>query len=173
MRNRHPLPLPAALRRDRRRALHRRDAGVALVEFALILPVVVLLLFGLLDFGRALSYWLDQKHLAHEAARFAAVNWKTGQPVTLQRYIHDQAETPEMQAGGTNSVPSPGLRVCITFPNGGTPVKGDPVRATTTLTFRWLQVLGLSATETTLTASSTQRIEADAITNYTAGCHDP
>jgi hypothetical protein len=149
------------------------DAGVALVEFALILPVLVLLLFGLLDFGRVLSYWLDQKHLAHETARFAAVNWKAGQPVTLQQYVHDQAETPEMESGGTGSVPTPGLRICIAFPNGGIPAKGDPVKATATLTFRWLEILGLSVTETTLTASSTQRIEADAITNYSAGCHDP
>jgi hypothetical protein len=150
---------------------------VALVEFALIAPVLVLLLFGLLDFGRALSYWLDQKHLAHEAARFAAVanNPGTG-GVTLQRYVHDQGATPEMRDGAPNSVPAPGLRICISFPNGSSAV-GQPVRATATLTFRWLQVLGLSATQTTLTASSTQRIEVDPTTispsPYGAGCYDP
>jgi hypothetical protein len=158
---------PPALRRDRRRAPHGRDAGVALVEFALVLPVLVLLLFGLLDFGRAVSYWLDQKHLAHETARFAAVNRNPGTGVTLQQYTHNQAETPEMRNGGTSSVPAPGLEVCISFPNGTSAV-GDPVRATTRLTFRWLQVLGLSATQTTLVGSSTQRIESEP-TNYAAG----
>jgi Flp pilus assembly protein TadG len=155
------------------RRLHRRDEGVALVEFALVLPMLVLLLFGIVDFGRALSYWLDEKHLAHETARFAAVarNPGAGAGTSLQRYVHDQAETSEMRDGGTDSVPSPGLRVCIIFPSGTSNV-GDPVKVTTTVRFHWLQALGLDATETTLTASSTQRIEVAPGTAYTPSCYE-
>ena len=37
--------------------------GTSLVEFALILPVLALILFGLLDFAKAFNYWNDQTHL--------------------------------------------------------------------------------------------------------------
>jgi Flp pilus assembly protein TadG len=44
------------------------------VEFALILPLVLLLLLGLIWFGRAFTIWIDQTHLANEGARYAVVN---------------------------------------------------------------------------------------------------
>ena len=52
----------------------RDEEGVALVEFALVLPMLVMLLFGMLEFGRAINYWLDANHLANEGVRFAVVN---------------------------------------------------------------------------------------------------
>src|SRR6266550_4310535 len=57
-----------------RRRFAADDRGVALVEFALVLPLILLLLLGMIDFGKAFNYWNDETHLANEAARFAAVN---------------------------------------------------------------------------------------------------
>jgi Flp pilus assembly protein TadG len=49
------------------------EAGQSLVEFSLILPVFLLLLFALVDFGRGFYTWLVVTNAAREGARAAAV----------------------------------------------------------------------------------------------------
>jgi Flp pilus assembly protein TadG len=139
------------------------------VEFALILPVLALLLFGMLDFGKAFNYWIDETHLANEGARWAVVNRNPSTSGSLQSYIRNQVTSNELRTGGTSSVPSP-VQVCIEFPSGTSNV-GDPVRVTLTATYRWLGVLAarMSVTQTTISGSSTMRLEARP-TTYSAGC---
>ena len=150
------------------RSLHRCESGVALVEFALVLPLLLVILFGMLDFGKAFNYWIDETHLANEAARWAVVNKNPGGG-TLQEYIQQQADTPELRNGGTSSVPAP-LQICISFPNGSANV-GDPVHVTASSTYNWLPLIGnrIGITQTTITGSATMRLEAIP-TNYGAGC---
>lgn len=158
---------PRPLRRLSRRA--GSEEGVALVEFALILPVLALMLFAMLDFGKAFNYWIDETHLANEGARWAVVNKNPAASGTLQSYIRQQANTPELRNGGTTSLADP-VRVCIDFPNGTTNV-GDPVRVTLTANYRWLGLITseTSLTQTTITGSATMRLEAKP-TTYAAGC---
>jgi Flp pilus assembly protein TadG len=145
------------------------EDGVALVEFALILPVFALLLFAMLDFGKAFNYWIDETHLANEGARWAVVNRNPSSSGTLQEYIREQATTPELRNGGTASVAS-ALQACIEFPNGTSNV-GDPVKVTVQTTYRWLGIVSarIGLTETTIAGASTMRLEAPP-TNYAAGC---
>jgi hypothetical protein len=157
-----------ALRLGRCRA--QSENGVALVEFALVLPVLVVLLFGMIDFGKAFNYWIDETHLANEGARWAVVNKNPGSSgTTLQEYIREQATTPELRNGGTPAVPNP-LEVCIEFPAGTSNV-GDPVKVTVETTYRWLGVIAdrISITETAIVGSATMRLEAQP-TSYTPGC---
>lgn len=56
-------------RRDR-----RSERGQALVEFALILPLFVLLLVGILDFGRAIYAYNTVNNAARQGARLAVVD---------------------------------------------------------------------------------------------------
>src|ERR671937_3259949 len=95
------MPLSRRLREDK--------SGVALVEFALVLPVLLVLLFGMLDFGKAFNYWIDATHLENEGARWAVVNKNPGSGAgqSLQEYIQTQGTTAELVNGGTASVPSP------------------------------------------------------------------
>lgn len=51
----------------------REDAGASLVEFALVLPLLVLLLFGIIEFGWAFAQNLEVKHIAREVGRIATV----------------------------------------------------------------------------------------------------
>ncbi|RWZ58211.1 pilus assembly protein [Halobacillus fulvus] len=51
----------------------RKEKGTALVEFALILPVFLILLFGLIDFGRIFHAYLTIDHAGREGARVASV----------------------------------------------------------------------------------------------------
>ena len=50
-----------------------RDRGAAAVEFALLLPVLLLLVFGIIDFGRALNAQITLTQAAREGARMAAL----------------------------------------------------------------------------------------------------
>jgi hypothetical protein len=145
----------------------RDERGVALVEFALVAPLLFLLLFGMLDFGRAFNYWIDSTHLANEGARWAVVNHNPGSG-TLQDFIQQQADTGELRSGGSSAVPDP-LRVCINFPSGGT--VGQPVVVTASVTYHWLPFISnrIGVLATTVTGSSTMRLEA-VPTNYAAGC---
>ena len=144
------------------------ESGVALVEFALVLPLLLILLFAMLDFGKAFNYWIDETHLANEGARWAVVDKNPGSG-SLQQYIQQQADTPELRNGGTSSVAAP-VRVCISFPNGTAEV-GDPVHVTASVTYNWLPFLGsrVGIAQTTITGSSTMRLEARP-TVYGAGC---
>jgi len=144
------------------------EEGVALVEFALVLPILALLLFAMIDFGKAFNYWIDETHLANEGARWAVVDRNPGGG-SLQQYLVDQATTDELRNGGTASVPNP-AEVCISFPTGTSNV-GDPVLVTVSATYNWLPIIGnrIGVTQTTITGSSHMRLEA-VPTNYSAGC---
>jgi Flp pilus assembly protein TadG len=50
-----------------------RDRGAAAVEFALLLPVLLLLIFGIIDFGRALNAQITLTQAAREGARLEAL----------------------------------------------------------------------------------------------------
>ncbi|GAA1735467.1 hypothetical protein GCM10009681_02340 [Luedemannella helvata] len=52
----------------------RRDRGAAAVEFALVLPVLLILVFGIIDFGRMLNAKITLTQAAREGARAAAVS---------------------------------------------------------------------------------------------------
>lgn len=54
--------------------LLRHERGTALVEFAIVSIPLFLLVFGILEFGRALNYYNDLTQLAGQGARAAAVN---------------------------------------------------------------------------------------------------
>jgi Flp pilus assembly protein TadG len=154
------------------------ERGVALVEFVLVLPLLLVTLFAMLDFGRVFNYWIDATHLANEGARFAAVNNNPNTSGTLQAYIQQQGDTDELRNGGTASVPDP-LEVCIAFTGSGGNAVGQPVTVTATVTYNWLPFLSSDwsadffghklplASE--VTGSSTMRLEAVG-TNYLAEC---
>ena len=49
------------------------DRGAAAVEFALVLPILLLLVCGIIDFGRAYNAQITLTHAAREAARVWAL----------------------------------------------------------------------------------------------------
>jgi Flp pilus assembly protein TadG len=54
---------------------NRRDRGTAAVEFALVLPVLLLIVFGIIDFGRALNAQITLTGAAREGVRLAALGY--------------------------------------------------------------------------------------------------
>ncbi len=59
----------------RRRAVRRarRDRGAVAVEFALLFPLLLLLIFGIIDFGRAINAQITLTQAARTGARLASV----------------------------------------------------------------------------------------------------
>jgi len=82
----------------------REEDGAVLVEFALVLPLLLVLILGMFDFGKAFNYWIDSTHLANEGARWAVVNRNPGGG-TLQQYVQDQATTAELQTEARRPFP--------------------------------------------------------------------
>lgn len=88
-----------------RRRARPRTRGQSLVEFALILPIFLLIIFGLFDMGRAVYAWSTINNAAREAARQLIVDQTYvivgGQPV----YVHarDEAIKQSVALGVTDS----------------------------------------------------------------------
>ena len=127
----------------------RRDDGVAMTEFALIVPVFLVIVAGLLGFGRVFFYWIEANHEASETARWAVVdrNPYTGQ--TLQQHAA-RSSTVEFDSD---------VRVCIDFP-GKTQTTvdlGDPVRVRIQKPFSFVPIMGIGTI--TIRGSSTMRLE--------------
>jgi Flp pilus assembly protein TadG len=55
------------------------DRGAAAVEFALLLPLLLLIVFGLIDFGRAINAQITLTQAAREGARALALGQSTYQ----------------------------------------------------------------------------------------------
>ena len=51
-----------------------RERGAALVEFAVLAPLLILLVLGIVEFGWKFGQFNDVRHAAREGARFAAVD---------------------------------------------------------------------------------------------------
>ena len=54
------------------------DRGANLVEFAILAPFLIMLLFGIIEFAWVFAQNLDIRHGAREGARLAAVNFPIG-----------------------------------------------------------------------------------------------
>lgn len=71
-------------RRLRGRVLRRasaRDRGAAMVEFALVLPILLLILCGIIDFGRAMHAQVTLTEAAREGARAESLGSDPGSRV--------------------------------------------------------------------------------------------
>jgi Flp pilus assembly protein TadG len=60
--------------RSQQRQQHKGQAGQQIVEFALVLPILLMVLLGVLDLGRSFYTYVELTNAAREAARYTAVN---------------------------------------------------------------------------------------------------
>lgn len=76
----------------------RRDDGAALVEFALVLSLLVMITFGIIEFGRAYNAQVTLTHATREGVRVLAITGDQSKAIAATR---DAAPT---LAGGSLSV---------------------------------------------------------------------
>jgi Flp pilus assembly protein TadG len=63
----------------------RDDRGAAMVEFAIVLPVLLLILLGIIEFGRAYNAQVSIQAAAREGARELALRHSTGEVESATR----------------------------------------------------------------------------------------
>lgn len=80
----------AAVVTSRRGRLHS-ERGAELIEFALVLPVLLLVLGGMFDFGIAINQYTILNNAAREGARVAAMpGWEEGDvQERVESYVQD------------------------------------------------------------------------------------
>jgi TadE-like protein len=145
-----------------RRAIPRSSGaedGQALVELAFALPILLALVFGIVQFALALNSANDETHLANEVARYATVNENPGcatEPCStgLAAWGKSQADSAVLN----------GQTLCIKFPEnpatGTSKQIGDPVEVVVKGTISWFPVLNLEATSTAIAGKAVMRLEA-------------
>src|SRR4029077_8610123 len=111
----------------------KRQQSQALIEFALVSPVLLLLVFGIIDIGRAVFYYDTLSHAAREGAR-EAVSASTPLPTdasvlaaVMQQLVGAPVSAP-CPRGRVTSAPPPANTAClyITEPNPPSTVENNP-----------------------------------------------
>ncbi|MCF8010968.1 MAG: pilus assembly protein [Clostridiales bacterium] len=95
--------------------LRKSRRGQALVELALVIPILILILFGIMEFGRVFHSYLVITHAAREGARNGVIS----------------KDINEIKQKAQNA--SPGLNLDINNDiaiNPSTPTTGDPLTVT-------------------------------------------
>jgi hypothetical protein len=140
----------------------RDQSGQALVEFAIILPIVLLILLGVVDFGLAFNTQNNEANMANTAIRLADVNLCTqcspaDGNLQIAKYIVKQADTKQLTKDG--------LTICFFSPPGSpnptNPKAGDPLEVKLSSNFEWLHYAGIDFGTTAIVAKVTGRLEQD------------
>jgi TadE-like protein len=164
-----------------RRLVRRDERGQALVEFALLSPLFLMLVVGVIQFAVAFNFWFDLHRLANQGARSAAVNCGPSDnqcPTKLEKYLgYRSVSNPDGQViSRGNHLTTVGedgntdeAEVCYVPPadpppnnSDGSPWKpeaGDAVRVTLKDRYRLQWVVNLAKID--LTATATMRLEQD------------
>jgi Flp pilus assembly protein TadG len=150
--------------------LMRSERGTAIVEFALIAPLLFLLVFGIIEFGRALNYYNDLTQLAGQGARAAIVNRNPDGSAVGTANADCPANNQTIQCQLVNTYPTDnelksGMSACLGTLTGGTitnpssaPTIGAPITVRTKFPFHFLT--SLFGATITLTSTQTERLEA-------------
>ncbi len=148
----------------------REESGQALVEFMLILPLLLLVLFGIAYFGIALNDWIDETHMVSEAARLAETNNTcivAGSPHACEIGVREEAAFLKwLTAQGDNSqVQKATATMC-----SPTSKLHDYVEVKLTYKYKWLPLLKLKVAETPVTSTAQMTIEKEPATPYPTTC---
>ena len=138
----------------------KRDGehGVALVEFALVAPVLLLLLIGILDIGRTMNAYVTISNAAREGSHYAALH-PTAPPDDIVSAVRDRVVPLDPAAvtvaagyyDGTTFQPWPASGV-----PASSPVTSVPVQVRVSYPWQAITVLiGAFFSSTPFTATST------------------
>jgi Flp pilus assembly protein TadG len=101
------------------RALVRSQHGQAIVETALIMPVLLLMILGMVELGRISNAYLMVTHAARHGARFGAVGGSNTEIIDKVNYAAATLDTTKLQVTidpADNRVGGSDIRVTVNYP---------------------------------------------------------
>jgi Flp pilus assembly protein TadG len=131
------------------RPLKKKEDGQALVEFAILLPILLLLLLGILQFGVVFNNYIQVTSAAREGARKAAVS----------RSLGVAGATSAARTAAKNA--SPGLSLTdsqITVTPSNSMAQGSDVTVQVKYPYA-IDIIGKVVASGNLTSSTTMRVE--------------
>jgi len=132
----------------------REERGQSLVEFAVVLPVLIVIILGIVYFGKYEDYSNQATQLAETGVRYAAVDSCPTGCSSLASYIVSQG-SPEL-ANGSSDVTK--ATAYIYQPSSATSyITGQPIRVCIVSTVRYPTPAGTLSFQ--LTQAATMRIE--------------
>jgi Flp pilus assembly protein TadG len=132
------------------RRYRRRQEGQALVEFAIVANLLVVLLLAIANFGVIWMNYIAVTDAAREGARRAVVNRSAGQAGMIS------AGTSAAR-NATSALNQANLGVSVTS-QSGTWNQGDPIQVTVTYPYA-VSILGWAVKSGSLTSSTVMRAE--------------
>jgi Flp pilus assembly protein TadG len=161
--------LPGQTRHERPRSMHALDEnqakveklcrpcrsnrkGVAAVEFAVVAPLFFLLVFGMIEFGRAVMVQQIITNASREGARLAVLDGSTGTEVKTAVVTYMQRAAITITAD----------KVTVTPTEPGTAAYGEPVTVAVAIPFSqvsWLPTPWFIGSGTQLSAETVMRRE--------------
>jgi hypothetical protein len=121
-----------------RRLRDRSDRGASAVEFALLLPVLLLLIFGIIDFGRILTAEIQLSQAAREGVRLQALGL-SGFTVRAEQAAPMLKGEMDVSPGSTcspASLPTDVAQVTATWTATGLLIPGLPTKYSQTAEMR-------------------------------------
>ena len=142
------------MKRRRHAASDSRDRGSVAVEFALLLPVLLLLIFGIIDFGRAINDQITLTQAAREGARLASLGYSTS------------AVTTRAQSAAIGLLPVPTVTVTSACPTGAGTGVDAVVKVSYTFSFvtpvgAFAAMFGTASFGSTLSLSATGEVPCE------------
>lgn len=115
------------------------EDGQALVEFALAIPLLLLVLFAIIQFGEAINYYNEETNVANLAARYAIVATTPSCSSGGTPAASDISSYVKCNAGNESNALS-GTTTCVAdlssgYAAGSTPNAGDPIEVKVSVPF--------------------------------------
>jgi hypothetical protein len=127
------------------RAAFRSERGQSMTEFALVLPLLVVLLFGIIQFGITFNNYISLTDAVRAGARKGAVSRHQPDPVGVT--------VAQVQTAGTDLDPAD-LQVDVE----STWNPGDEVRVSASYPYA-IKVLGVTIKSGRMNSTTTERVE--------------
>lgn len=127
----------------------RNDRGQAVLEFAMVLPLMAAVALVLILFGKALYAYIQVTHAANEGARLASVNQP--QSTGLATFLRSEFALPS----GTS------VAICYPTSGAGNRAVGQPVEVDVYASASWVPIINIGE----IKAAATMRIEQDTTSN--------
>ena len=139
--------------KKRFRRWRQREDGQAMVEFALILPIFLLILCGIIDFGWLFYNQLTLNNACREGARYAVVN--TADNADTQAIIN------HIENVSSNVFANDGVEITVTYSAPSNPTSGDvTVNMSADISFFTPVLSTVMGKEKTITSTVVMKVES-------------